>query len=369
MTEETLFSHASELPPDQRAAYLDQACAGDATLRARLDRLLSSHDAPGSFLAAPAAEDLAGSDLDVTIPHVSRTLPEMNANERAGERIGRYRLLQEIGEGGFGTVWMAEQVEPVTRRVALKIIKLGMDTREVIARFEQFIGTPVYMSPEQAGLSAVDIDTRSDIYALGVLLYELLVGKPPFDGKSLLSAGYEEMRRILREVEPLKPSSRLVTLVGAERTSLAKTRQMDEAKLNRLVEPELDWIVMKAIEKDRTRRYETANAFARDIVRYLTDEPVSAGPPSVTYRMRKFARRNQRGLLSGAAAAAALLAGLAVAGGIWFAKPARWSGGWRSRCRGSRAWMTGCGNAAKACGKPSPPRNAPANWSPPSRGS
>jgi tetratricopeptide (TPR) repeat protein/serine/threonine protein kinase len=436
MTEETLFSHAAELPPEQRAAYLDQACAGDAALRARLDRLLGLHDAPGSFLVAPAAEDLAGIDLDVTIPHVPLALHEMNANERAGERIGRYKLLQEIGEGGFGTVWMSEQVEPVTRRVALKIIKLGMDTREVIARFEaerqalammdhpniakvldagatdrgrpffvmelvkgmtithycdeaglgtrerlalfgdvcsainhahqkgiihrdikpsnvmvslyadqpvakvidfgiakatqckltdktlftrfeQFIGTPVYMSPEQAGLRGVDIDTRSDIHALGVLLYELLVGKPPFDGKSLLSAGYEEMRRIIREVEPLKPSSRLCTLVGAERTSLAKARQIDEAKLNRLVEPELDWIVMKAIEKDRTRRYETANAFAQDIVRYLTDEPVSAGPPSVTYRMRKFARRNQRGLLSGAAAAAALLAGLAVAGGIW----------------------------------------------------
>jgi tetratricopeptide (TPR) repeat protein/serine/threonine protein kinase len=436
MTEETLFTHAAELPPEQRAAYLDQACAGDAALRARLDRLLGSHDAPGSFLAAPAAEDLAGIDLDVTIPHVPLALHEMNANECSGERIGRYKLLQEIGEGGFGTVWMAEQVEPVTRRVALKIIKLGMDTREVIARFEaerqalammdhpniakvldagatdrgrpffvmelvkgmpitqycdeaglgtrerlalfrdvcaainhahqkgiihrdikpsnvmvtlqgdkpvvkvidfgiakatqgkltdktlftrfeQFIGTPVYMSPEQAGTSGLDIDTRSDIYALGILLYELLVGKPPFDSKSLVSAGYEEMRRIIREVEPVKPSSRLATLVGEARTSLAKARQIDEARLNRLVQPDLDWIVMKAIEKDRTRRYETANAFAQDIVRFLADEPVSAGPPSVTYRMKKFARRNRRGLLSGAAAVAALLIGLAVAGGIW----------------------------------------------------
>ena len=128
MTEENIFAHATELPPEQRDAYLDQACAGDATLRARLDRLLNSHDAPGSFLAAPAAEDLAGSDLDVTIKQASRMVPQMNANEREGERIGRYKLLQEIGEGGFGTVWMAEQMEPVTRRVALKMICASRST-------------------------------------------------------------------------------------------------------------------------------------------------------------------------------------------------------------------------------------------------
>ncbi len=415
MTEETIFTHAIELPPERRAVYLDEACVDNAVLRARLDRLLSSHEEAGSFLAAPAAEDLDGSDLDVTIKHASRMVPQMNANEREGERIGRYKLLQEIGEGGFGTVWMAEQMEPVTRRVALKIIKLGMDTKEVIARFEaerqalammdhpniakvldagatdrgrpffvmelvkglpitqycdeaglgtrerlalfgdvcsaihhahqkgiihrdikpsnvmvtlyadkpvvkvidfgiakatqskltdktlftrfeQFIGTPVYMSPEQASLSAVDIDTRSDIYALGVLLYELLVGKPPFDGKSLLSVGYEEMRRIIREVEPEKPSSRLGTIVGAERTQLAKTHRVEPAKVGTLVEPDLDWIVMKAIDKDRSRRYETANAFSEDIRRFLTDEPVSATPPSAGYQFQMFARRNKKAL-------------------------------------------------------------------------
>ncbi len=407
-----LFLEALELPaPVQRAAFLDGACRGDAVLRAAVEEMLTNHQSV-SFPEDPAA----------SMPTVITSL-----TEQAGEKIGRYKLLQEIGEGGFGSVWMAEQMEPVSRRVALKIIKLGMDTREVIARFEaerqalammdhpniakvldagatdkgrpffvmelvkgvtitrfcdeqqlgtnerlalfsdvcaainhahqkgiihrdikpsnvmvtmhgdkavvkvidfgiakatqgkltdktlftrfeQFIGTPVYMSPEQAATSGLDIDTRSDIYALGILLYELLTGKPPFDANSLASAGYEEMRRIIREVEPPKPSSRLSTVAGEERTQLARARQIEPGKVRGMVEPDLDWIVMKAIEKDRSRRYDTANAFAQDIVRFLADEPVSATPPSAGYKFRKFTRRNKTALRVAAGIAAVLVA-------------------------------------------------------------
>jgi len=396
-----------------RAAFLEEACSGDAGLRQRVEKMLSAEE---------EATQLTPSGVTTVIAP---------APEQPGEQIGRYKLLQEIGEGGFGTVWMAEQVEPVSRRVALKIIKLGMDTREVIARFEaerqalammehpniakvldagatdqgrpffvmelvkgvpitvycdeaglgtrerlalfgdvcsainhahqkgvihrdikpsnvmvtlhgdkpvvkvidfgiakatqgkltdktlftrfeQFIGTPVYMSPEQASMSGLDVDTRSDIYALGILLYELLTGKPPFDAKTLAAAGYEEMRRIIREVEPPRPSSRLSTVAGEERTLLAKARGIVPERLNRLVEPDLDWIVMKAIEKDRTRRYETANGLALDIQQYLADKPVSATPPGAGYRFRKFARRNKTALRVATGIAAVLVAATAV---------------------------------------------------------
>lgn len=389
-------------------------------MHAELLALLAAHEGAGGFML-----DNAQAPADVV-----RELAQLKP-EREGDRVGRYKLLQEIGEGGFGTVWMAEQIEPVSRRVALKIIKLGMDTREVIARFEgerqalammehpniarvfdagatplgrpyfvmelvrgipitqycdeaglgtrerlalfgdvcsainhahqkgvihrdikpsnvmitlhgekpvakvidfgiakatqgkltdktlftrfeQFIGTPVYMSPEQASMSGLDVDTRSDIYALGVLLYELLTGKPPIDSATMGSAGYDGMRRMIQDVEPPKPSTRLRTTGREERIRLAKARQIEPGKVNALVEPDLDWIVMKAIDKDRSRRYQTANGLAQDIQRFLADEPVSARPPSAAYLFCKFARRHKVALRVAAGIAGVLVAATLV---------------------------------------------------------
>jgi len=352
--------------------------------------------------------------------------------EKPGDIIGRYKLLQKIGEGGCGVVYMAEQEEPVRRRVALKVIKLGMDTRSVIARFEaerqalalmdhpniakvldagatqtgrpffvmelvrgikitnycdenklstgerlklftqvchaiqhahqkgiihrdikpsnilvtvndgapipkvidfgiakattdqrltdktlftafeQFIGTPAYMSPEQAAMTSLDIDTRSDIYALGVLLYELFTGTTPFDAEELLRSGLDGMRRTIREQEPLRPSTRLSTMLAADQTAVASRRQSEPAKLSHQLRGDLDWIAMKALEKDRTRRYETANAMAMDIERHLHNEPVLARPPSNLYRFQKLVRRNKVAFVAGSAIAAALVIGLAA---------------------------------------------------------
>jgi serine/threonine protein kinase/Tfp pilus assembly protein PilF len=396
--------------PEDLSSYLGQACAGDAALRARVEELLRARREAGSFLGG----DWASATQDMS-----------PLSEAAGTVIGPYKLLQEIGEGGMGVVFMAEQSEPLQRTVALKIIKPGMDTRQVIARFEaerqavammdhpniakvldagttdsgrpyfvmelvkgvpitkycdekqlplparlelfiqvcqavqhahqkgiihrdikpnnvlvaeydnqavpkvidfgvakataqrltertmftefgQVLGTMEYMSPEQSKFNQLDIDTRSDIYSLGVLLYELLAGSTPFEGKRLHEAAFDEMLRIIREEEPPKPSTRLSSSDAL--ASIAANRGLEPLKLNRLVRGELDWIVMKSLEKDRNRRYETASGFASDIERHLHEEPVEAGPPSKTYRLRKLARKHRTAIQVGAAFVLLLIA-------------------------------------------------------------
>jgi len=414
---EILAEAAGKETPEARVAYLDAACQGDAALRQQVEALLAAHARAGDFLeqsVIPPAEKPIG--------------------EGPGTRIGRYKLLEKIGEGGFGVVFMAEQTEPVNRKVALKIIKAGMDTREVIARFEaerqalalmdhpniarvldadatetgrpyfvmelvngipitdysdqkqlstaerlqlfmkvcaavqhahqkgiihrdlkptnilvtviageavpkvidfgvakalgqkltqktlftafqQMIGTPAYMSPEQAALSGVDVDTRSDIYALGVLLYELLTGVTPFDAETLRQSALDEMRRLIRETEPPKPSTRLTELARSQKSEVGNQKWKE-------VHGDLDWIVMKCLEKDRTRRYETANSLATDIQHYLTDEPVMARPPGRLYRFHKLVRRNKLAFAATGAVSAALVIGLGLSTWSFFREKA-----------------------------------------------
>ncbi len=418
--EKTIFEIAWRIEDvDVRDAYLQQICAGNDALRNRVGKLLQMNAEEPDF-------------LDVSPMCGVATLDVLPTAVDVGSQIGPYKLREQLGEGGMGVVYVAEQSEPVQRKVALKLIKPGMDTREVIARFEaerqvlammdhpniariidagttdsgqsffvmelvygipinefcdkherstqerlelftkvcravqhahqkgiihrdlkpsnvlvasidgqavpkvidfgvakatsaklteqtvytqfsQMVGTPLYMSPEQAELGVADVDTRSDVYALGVMLYELLTGNTPFDSETLKQAGFDEMRRIIREDEPPKPSAMVSTLKADALSTISKQRGSDPRRLRESLEGELDWLVMKALEKDRNRRYESASAVADDVERYLADEPIEAGPPSAAYRVKKYWQRNRGRLIAMALVASVLLIGGGIA--------------------------------------------------------
>jgi eukaryotic-like serine/threonine-protein kinase len=430
--EEALF-HAARLlaRPEERAAFLDLACADEPELHGRVEQLFAARAQADAFFDASPGRSIATPPALPAIPDHAPAATQATTDHDLPSRIGRYKLLQKIGEGGCGEVYMAEQEEPVRRLVALKVIKLGMDTRSVISRFEaerqalalmdhpniakvldagatetgrpyfvmelvrgvkiteyceqarlntrdrlelfikvcqaiqhahqkavihrdikpsnvlvtlhdgvpvpkvidfgiakatqgrltdhtlftafeQFLGAPAYMSPEQAEMSGLDIDTRSDLYSLGVLLYELLTGATPFDTKDLLRAGVDEMRRIIREVEPMRPSTRLTQHSVASKSPITNRKSQ--------INSDLDWIVMKCLEKDRRRRYETANGLAADLWRHLTHEPIVARPPSPAYKLQKAWQRNRLLCSAAGMVVTALVVGLAVS--LWQARVA-----------------------------------------------
>jgi eukaryotic-like serine/threonine-protein kinase len=416
-----LFEEAVQLSPSERFIFLDRACAGDPALRQRIEALLKSNDRAGCFMETPPTASMSGGRAKVTV------------GEKPGDRIGRYKLCQEIGEGGCGVVFMAEQEEPLRRRVALKLIKPGMDSKSVIARFEaerqalammdhpsiahvfdagaaesgrpyfvmelvegikiteycdrhslptsarlelfaqvcdaiqhahqkgiihrdikpsnvlvttapdgkpaskvidfgiakattdlrltdktiltsseMLIGTPAYMSPEQAALTNVAVDTRTDIYSLGVLLYELLTGATPFNTRELLRGGLDEVRRVILHQEPVRPSTRLSTMVASDLTTVARLRQMEAPRLIRAVRGDLDWIAIKALEKDRARRYQTTSGLADDVRRFLGNEAIAARPPTAWYRLSKAVERNKTVFTAVGVIALILVAGLGI---------------------------------------------------------
>jgi serine/threonine protein kinase/Icc-related predicted phosphoesterase len=422
-----IFTEALQLPPAARPEYIDRTCAGDENLHRKVQALLRANDRAGRFLE------------ELPTAFAGERVQQVGAIEKPGDRIGRYQLLKQIGEGGWGIVFLAEQKEPVRRQVALKVIKPGMDTKSVIARFEAerqalalmnyphiarvldagatetgrpffvmelvsgikitefcdqkalttrerlelfikvcgaiqyahqkgiihrdvkpsnilvdtasdgttfpmvidfgiikattnqpllhntsltaneaLIGTPAYMSPEQA--AHLDIDTRADIYSLGVLLYELLTGTTPFDSRTLVSMRLDEIRRVISTEDPLRPSTRLKAMSLPDLRSHSQRRQADSAKLMREVRGDLDWIVTKALEKDRARRYATANGLAMDVQRYLAAEPIIARPPSTIYRVLKLMRRNKLAFAAGSTIAAMLFLGIAAS--LWQARRA-----------------------------------------------
>jgi eukaryotic-like serine/threonine-protein kinase len=333
-----LFNAALDLPdPADRPALLDRECGDDRQLRQRLGDLLAAYDQPDGALKRPLAADLGqmtgpdGGPIRVERLALAADAMAAGPDQRVSYRLdtlppdaligsvvaSRYKLRQEIGEGGMGSVYLAEQTQPVKLQVARKLIDFGLakatsglrlTEHSLDSAFGTVAGTPLYMAPEQASLNALDVDTRVDVYALGVILYELLTGNTPIQRETFRRAALDEMLRLIREVDPPTPSSRIST--SHTLASLAATRHIVPARLGRFVRGELDWIVMKALAKERQRRYESPSAFAHDIERFLTHEPVSAGPPTASYRFKKFVRRNRVQVITGSLVLVALVGGI-----------------------------------------------------------